>query len=87
MDKPFVAESGNDRVAAAQSAIENAIADTAQLLFGMAQTRLDLRISVAIGEDSSGKAAQTALAETRRALVEARWRSDSVLNQSDGPGS
>jgi hypothetical protein len=76
MDKVHVSPGASDRLCATEMAIENAIADAARLLPGMAQARLDLRISVVVGDDATGKAAQEALSETRRRLVEARWRGE-----------
>ena len=73
MDKPYVDAGAADRLVSTEKAIENAIADTAQLMFGMTQARLDLSITVVVGEDGTGRASQAALAETRCALVRARW--------------
>ncbi|HTI66604.1 MAG TPA: hypothetical protein VL460_03540 [Caulobacteraceae bacterium] len=74
MDKVHLPPGVADRLCATEKAIEDAIADAARFMPGLAQARLDLRIAVMVGEEAVGRSSQVALAETRRALVGARWR-------------
>jgi hypothetical protein len=73
MDRLLVNSGADQGRSVSEQAIETAIADAAQLMAGMSQVRLSLLMTVPVPDEDGDKAAQAALARTRRALVEARW--------------
>jgi hypothetical protein len=83
LDKTLVAQGVANKLFATEKAIDNAIAEAAQLLGGMSQARQDLRVSAVVGDEATRKVAETIsqLTEARRAIVEAHRQLDVVKGQ------
>jgi hypothetical protein len=83
LDKTFVAQGVANKLFATEKAIDNALAEAAQLLGACAGARQELRMSAVVGDDATSKIAQTiaTLAEARRSIVEAHRELDVVKTQ------
>ena len=73
MDKALIAQTVANKLWATEDAVDKAIVQASQLMGGILEARQELRVSAVVGDDAVSKvaAAVAALAEARKAVVEA----------------
>jgi hypothetical protein len=73
MDKALIAQTVANKLFATEDAVDTAIVEASKLLGGLVEARHEMRLSAVVGDDVVVKvaAALTALAEARKAVVEA----------------
>jgi hypothetical protein len=73
MDKTLIAQTVANKLFATETAVDTAIVEASKLMGGLVEARQEMRLSAVVGDDAVAKvaAALAALAEARKAVVEA----------------